>query len=324
MNYEMFVNVIAENMKPYLPEMWENAEISVVTIGKINCERTGLVFARPDRRYSPTIYLEEFYQMFQEGCSLEEIMEKIQNTLIGLEKEKIQSMELSDLLEQKENVFLEVINTKENEELLRNLPHREFMDLSIVYRWLIKKDEAGLATVPITHDLAEFKNLTEEQLYELAYENTRRIFPIMTAPMDKVVEDIFGLENEEEHFIADESKLMHVITNDSKNYGANALLYPDEIQKLAVALGDDLYLVPSSRHEIIAIPKDVGNAQWLADLVYEVNMNHVLLEDRLSNQIYQYDRGAREVTKAIELPYRPLTESKAEPKREERERSTVR
>lgn len=46
-------------------------------------------------------------------------------------------------------------------------------------------------------------------------------------------------------------------------------------------------------NEVIAISDKFGDADELADMVYEVNMEQVSIEERLSNQVYHYDKEAR-------------------------------
>ena len=327
MEFEVFVNIIAEQIREYLTEEWKDAKISVITNDIINCKKTGIVFERFNKRYSPTVYMEEFYEHFKNGRGLEEILEHLGQLLVQLEQDKMQDVEARELLGNTNNIFFDLINTRENEEILKNMPHREFMDLSIVYRCLIICDEKGIATVSIEDSMAAFYELSEQQLYDLAYENTKKLFPIVIKPMEKVVNEILGNEevDVENRFIVDEAANMHVLSNNIRSYGASVMLYPEEIHKLAEGLGEDLYLLPSSRQEVVAIPKNNEDLYGLAELMYEMNMTNVPVEDRLSHQIYQYNRDTKEITMATSQPYRSLVESKEEPNIEKvEERSTKR
>ena len=90
-----------------------------------------------------------------------------------------------------------------------------------------------------------------------------------------------------------DDKSMYVITNKSKLFGAAAMLYEENLYDLSQQLDSDLYILPSSTHEVIAISDKFGDANELADMVYEINMDQVDLSDRLSNQVYHYDKEAR-------------------------------
>ena len=51
--------------------------------------------------------------------------------------------------------------------------------------------------------------------------------------------------------------------------------------------------MPSSIHEVIAVSADFGSPDELAKMVYEINMDQVDINDRLSNQVYCYDKDLR-------------------------------
>ena len=51
--------------------------------------------------------------------------------------------------------------------------------------------------------------------------------------------------------------------------------------------------MPSSIHEVIAVSTDFGSPDELAEMVYEINMDQVDINDRLSNQVYCYDKDLR-------------------------------
>ena len=86
---------------------------------------------------------------------------------------------------------------------------------------------------------------------------------------------------------------MYVITNESKLYGAASILYEEPLHELAEKVGSDLYILPSSVHEVIAVSADFSSPDELAEMVYEINMDQDDLSDRLSNQVYHYDKEAR-------------------------------
>ena len=62
---------------------------------------------------------------------------------------------------------------------------------------------------------------------------------------------------------------------------------------MAEKIGSDLYILPSSIHEVIAVSTDFGSPDELAEMVYEINMDQVDINDRLSNQVYCYDKDLR-------------------------------
>jgi len=86
---------------------------------------------------------------------------------------------------------------------------------------------------------------------------------------------------------------MYVITNQERYFGAAVLLYKDVFKNFATEKEEDLYILPSSTHEVIVIPASLAQYQGikgLKEMVKEVNSTHVEPEEFLSDNIYFYDR----------------------------------
>jgi len=99
-----------------------------------------------------------------------------------------------------------------------------------------------------------------------------------------------------------------VITNSNGINGAASVLYEENLHQIAEKAGDNLFIFPSSIHEVIAFPAEMAekNLAHLTEMVREVNMGSLRLEERLSNSVYHYDRNARTVILAAESPEKRL------------------
>ena len=200
-------------------------------------------------------------------------------------------------------MFFTLINAEQNKELLKTVPHRKFEDLAIVYRWNIGSDSLGMYTNLVDTRLAKKEGLTENDLYNAARKNTKELLPVSVRNMNEIISEIIFGENELEDEMDKEFKKvmmetpnehsMYVITNESKLYGAASILYEEPLHELAEKFGSDLYILPSSVHEVIAVSADMGSPDDLAEMVYEINMEQVDIDDRLSNQVYCYDKDLR-------------------------------
>ena len=84
------------------------------------------------------------------------------------------------------------------------------------------------------------------------------------------------------------------------------MLYEDNLHELAMKLDSDLYIMPSSVHEVIAVSSNLGDPNELAAMVVEVNMQEVELAERLSNQVYHYDKDLRKLDLATDTPNKRL------------------
>lgn len=88
---------------------------------------------------------------------------------------------------------------------------------------------------------------------------------------------------------------MYVLTNDTKVNGAAAILNDNIRQEIAEKVGD-FYMLPSSIHETLIIPKDAGmEFKELEKMVQEVNQTQVAPGERLSDHVYEYDAKEHEL-----------------------------
>ena len=313
MNYEIFKEVVAEKFMDYMPEQYQGMRLRVEPVNKENKVLDGitLVGSGAGRNVSPTLYINHMYEHYLETENLQEVLQSAARRMDMAFKEMPEVGDVN-LEGAKDNIVFQVINTLQNEDMLRDMPHREFQDLSIIYRWVVKVDENGIQSSAIRNNLAEQLGMNEEQLFKCAVENTRRIFPPTVKSMNDVIREMFisdGMPSE----VADmmigempEDKMMWVISNDRGINGAGSMLYEDNLHKLAMKLETDLYILPSSVHECIAVSTNVGDPYELAEMVSEINMGQVALEDRLSNQVYHYDKDARRLTLATDTPNKRL------------------
>ena len=85
---------------------------------------------------------------------------------------------------------------------------------------------------------------------------------------------------------------MKVLSNTRRIDGAVCILYPGVLESLAREEGHDLYILPSSMHEVILLP-DTGapSAEELKRMVREVNDTQVAPEEVLSGNVYRYTRA---------------------------------
>lgn len=170
----------------------------------------------------------------------------------------------------------------------------------------------------VNNQLAKRLGFDEEQLYRLAEKNTRHLFPPVVRCMSDIILEMCMKDNVPsevaEAMIGDipPKQMMWVLSNSNGINGAVAMMYDDKLQQVSKALGSDLYVLPSSVHEVIAVSTEMGNPEELAAMVAEINMGQVELAERLSNQVYHYDKDLRELSLATDTPNKRLDEVVAE------------
>lgn len=290
MNYQQFVAATKEKVALSLGD---GMHLHVHTTLKNNGrERTGLTISDNSVNIFPTIYLEEFYQQYQSGYSLDEITESIIHVYHEVKFEHMWDVNaIKDFSLIKSKITFKLIHAKKNEILLQSLPHVPYMDLAIVFYVLFDVDDTGIATIPINNDLAALWDTNSDELYHIAKANTPKLLTASLKPMRVVIEELLG--NECENVVLKED-IMFVLTNQLRNFGAACLLYDGILQQIAGKLGENYYILPSSIHEMIIVPESKSpDRRELLEMITEINETHVGPEEILSDNVYYYDHSKK-------------------------------
>lgn len=312
MEYKLFKKVVTERFLEFLPEEYKDAEIVISPIEKVNETLDGLsvIPSQKGTAISPTLYINGMYEYYLKTSDLNDTLAKSAESFMkAVEETDNIDIELSSLMDAnavKDKIVFQIINTSQNKQMIENMPHRSFCDLTLIYRIVVKLDEDGLASIPIHKDLEKELGISEEQMFRLAKKNTRRLMPPVIKPMSEVVKEMLmlnGMPEEVANVMVAElpSQQMYVVNNNKKINGATNIVYETVLHELAEQLETDLYIILSSIHEFIVAGTDMGDPDLLAQMVAVFNMD-VDLKDRLSNQVYFYDRMLRKVTNITDTP----------------------
>lgn len=324
MDYEMFKEIVREKIKDYMPPEYRDAAVDIFGLNKVNGVRDALTVWKPGEQIAPNLYLDDVYKAYQQNDDLEMTLQFIAKEYSSMAEKPVEKFEI-DMSRMKERVVMMLVNTEQNKEMLADLPHREFQDLSVVYRYVVAQDEQGVASFKVTNAHLKMSGMTPEELFQCAAENTKKMFPPKIASMEDVMIDMVrgdGISDEMADEMAEifdtlkEAKeSMWLIGNISGVNGAVSMLYDENLNKLAEKVGTDLYIIPSSVHEVLAVSVEMGsgNPEELAEMVQQINMSAVELEDRLSNNVYRYDKDLRELKLATQVPNQRLDGVVAEP-----------
>ena len=197
---------------------------------------------------------------------------------------------MRDFKKIKNAICFSVINRKTNEEVLKELPHIEVLDLAILFYYKRDKGfEKGAISIIRNEDVKRW-GIALEELHQVATENTQRLLPSIFQTIEKVMEKIAKEENLPSPCDEEPRERMYVLTNEEKYLGAGTILYPSVLQKIYKRLGVGFFVIPSSTHEVI-IMQDTGSvtAENLQSLVVDMNKHFLDAEEVLSDNIYRYD-----------------------------------
>lgn len=285
MKFTSFVHLVTKTLQQ---QFGEDYQIFSQKITKNNgIELTGITAQKKNVNLFPTIYINEYYRedMTEEQCEqiIQEIYDRIRNA------ERITSVDMTGFFEYakaKKRIGYKLINTEKNQELLKEIPHREFFNLSMVYFYLVPENQFDTdATILIKNNQMKAWQKKEEDLYQAAYQNMPELFPSKIDSMAELLKDFYQED------VIDDTVFMFVLTNSQKMFGAASMLYPEELKSFARLQESNLYLLPSSIHEIIIIPERPEiDKKLLLKIVMEVNRTQVAEEEVLADSVYFYNK----------------------------------
>ncbi len=85
--------------------------------------------------------------------------------------------------------------------------------------------------------------------------------------------------------------MLHVLTNTGFLYGAGLLACPEVLKECRERIGEDIYIIPSSVHEILLLERTEDDSEKsLVGIIREVNSTVLTDEDKLSDHLYGIDR----------------------------------
>ena len=302
MEYREFVCAAIEtmNQKEGKNGIQAREHRAVKNNGKI---RVGLLLQETGSNLFPTIYLEEYYEKFQKGETLEQIVSEISQLYQKIKAKNIIDVDSFFNLESwKNKLGIKVIKTEKNRELLEEIPHLDVLDLSLTFYVILDRQCEGSATMQITNEYMRQWNLETEELYEMAMRSAVRLLPAEFCSLPDMIRRITGIEVEAIRGMQRECQ-MYVLTNSSKIQGAACMFYPHVLEMIGEILKEDFYILPSSIHEVILVPSDrIDNPSDLFTMVEDANRTVVALGDILSDSVYYYNREKNQIV--------PVTEEK--------------
>lgn len=289
MNYQQFIEEVERRVKEKIKGN-ETMTVYIHTAVKNNGkERKWITVSEKGIHISPTIYLEEYFQQFQEGKPIEKIVEKILQLYEEIKcSHPCEESLLQNYEELKGKFACKLIHRGKNEKLLNDIPYVPWMDLAIVVFVLLEVSPYGTATVLVRKEHLEIWGLTEAQLFDEAKKNTPILLPYQFCPMRKLLQEIcpYAVDEGEE-----EEESLYVLSNKLRSFGAASMLYDGILEKVGQKLGENYYILPSSIHEVIVVPESKSPVkQDLEEMVREINETQVEEEEVLSDRVYYFSR----------------------------------
>ena len=303
MEYEKFVKTM-QKMVEALSDA--DTKVTVTEVRKNNgVKKRGIMLRKKDGNVAPTVYLEEFYRDYQRGKSLEETAHTIleiyhHNCVVsGFQVERFR-----DYQQMKSQIVYRIVNYDKNIENLKDSPYIQFMDLAIVVYVEFPVDGITSGAVLVKNEHLELWGVTKEEVLKQAAENTPKLMQPQIKKMEDTIRELFaigeGEETKEFEIFMNEMREnemripMYVLTNQKNLYGAACMLYEGVLEMFSQELGEDVYILPSSVHEVILVPASIAfPVKELKEMVKEINETQIPKEEVLSETIYKYSMKER-------------------------------
>lgn len=308
MRLEEFGNNVCSALKEVMGTGYE-AVLREVT--KNNGVRLhGIVITGKESNVSPAIYIDELYEEHEAGRAFGDIVYDILCVYKKNAKEINMDMEFfTQFPRAKSRILYKLIHRESNQELLSEIPYVVWQDLAIVFYYAFEDERFGKATILIRNSHMTMWGIDVPVLYETARTNMLRIRPEEMLPIGQLIQEFMEQKrcrSEREYDVKlpegidtamERSTMMYVLSNRDRVFGASALLYSNSMKQLAGKLNKNLIILPSSVHEVILVPDDgMTEKEFYKEMVKEVNDTQVDPEERLSYNVYYYDRVLEKIT----------------------------
>ena len=294
MNFQQFSKELTIQLTPMFPE---GTQIHTQTIPKNNgVFLEALIIREPGINISPTIYLGDYFTLYQEGTSMDEICHIIFEVFLEVRlNHPIDPRFFTDYNRAKEKLVFYVVNYDKNIDRLEDVPHLRFLDLAILFCCIVQLENGKTATILIHNEHLAMWQVDFSDIKKQAFDNTPRLLPAYIQPIAEAIRDLIETNPSLHRLLPlidlDDVPPLYVLTNETQFHGAACMLYPSVLEEFSESIGMDLYVLPSSIHEVILLPVSSRCADdELSALVQSVNRDQLPTMHQLSDSVYYYSR----------------------------------
>lgn len=195
----------------------------------------------------------------------------------------------------KDYLFMTVINAEEHKNDLATMPHTIIGDLAIVYKIMIQTTDDRFCSARVTNQLMDQYGIDVNKLHNDALISSPNMMKPEILPLETMLMGIpkdIALEEKEQQLV--------VLTNKNHTEGAATMFYAGVLNDLAEKLEHDLYIIPSSTDECIALCDSPSlNIDHVKEMLRSVNKSEMVDPDKkLSDYLYHYDKNEHILEKA--------------------------
>ena len=292
MELKEFAAIVCEGIQK---EMGDGYRIFVTPHAKdASSKRTGIVFDGRQGDIVPAVFIDDLFVDYREKGKdvpriVKEVIKRYEKSMETVTD--IHRLDLDWDSCRKRVIYL-LVSRQRCRKMLRTMPYIPFLDMAITFHLLVSIDQTNIQTIKIDHELQERWDVSVEQLLKSAENNTEQLLPLELYDMEQLAaRHGYASVPQEEEF---DNTNMIVLTNCIGIYGASAVLYRGVLEMVAQEMGCDIYVIPSSVHEMILVPVENEDIYHeLLAMIQEINDQFVASDEVLSDQIYVFERKER-------------------------------
>lgn len=304
---ELAFKDFAQEIADKLQKHYEGATVTLREVAKNNGSKlTGVEIREKGESVAPVIYLNEFYESYQQGG---ENVDSIYDTMRpAYERNRQQPFKcptewLLDWEQEHDKIFFMLVNAERNAELLESVPHIKFLDLAYIFKIVVEETENGTAVSTVNDKLAQSWGKDVNEIAYAAEQNQRKLLGhVRVDKLSGALAEIAksaGREEEAELFTYAADSIASdilVVTNSSMRYGAYAAFNKSLLDTCFLGKETDIAILPSSIHECLLMPIACDeDIELLKGMPQAVNEETLEEWEVLSDNVYIYRKATREI-----------------------------
>jgi len=305
MTFEEFKVEFKEKLAEVLKDGYKVCD-RIVTLNNNKKVYALIVKPKKEEEFSicPQLYPYRFYEQFEDEDEITyDFIEGIaQSAVAGMDSIRYELELIKSFDNVKHLIRVDVVNTSLNRDLLHELVHFEYLDLSVVFKVTMDVENGCVSRAVISNSLLKAWGITVHELAEIARVNglKDRDFKLIKIEdlINKLRERLEDAEIEQDlveslEIMSQSSGMpqLYTIKNKDSWYGAGILAEPQFLIEICEQLNDDILIVPSSVHELIVLrfSEAKGMISEIKAMVKEVNST-INVEEILSYSVYAFKR----------------------------------
>lgn len=263
-----------------------------------------VIISKEGNNVSPALYLDPYYLQYVAGkLGVKDVVADLLDVYANSgSPDNIDISFLLDWRRAKEKVIFKLVNREQNQKLLKDTVYLQWLDLALVPYIFLNEGGAQNAMILIKKQMLAEWRIDEEELFAIAMVNTPKLLkPNITSMKSFLEQTRPDMEEEIKAAMERQDDFLYILSGENQANGAVCMVYLDVLKEFADKIGQDLYILPSSVHEVILLPVTTeDDVDYLAQMVRDVNNTQVEPDEILSFSVYRYIRAQNKVVIAKE------------------------